>query len=163
MGLFTNFFFPNYALYFFKMCACLDVNVCYVLQEIESRDTSLDDRLLLLVLRALKQAGFPLGIQRETRESVLHQPQRSVKMVRLYDNIFQQADTATYMTPFLSYFCSLKLHALQHKTRIEKCISCLHHKYGLVFLSFSTKYTKMLWGYRMQIFSLKCHDVWSLS
>ncbi|XP_007549170.1 pro-FMRFamide-related neuropeptide FF like [Poecilia formosa] len=44
--------------------------------EIESRDTSPDDRLLLLVLRALKQAGFPLGTQRETRESVLHQPQR---------------------------------------------------------------------------------------
>ncbi|KAM4740722.1 pro-FMRFamide-related neuropeptide FF like [Anableps anableps] len=39
--------------------------------EIESRDNSFDDRLLASVLRALL-----LGFQRETRESVLHQPQR---------------------------------------------------------------------------------------
>ncbi|XP_047204594.1 pro-FMRFamide-related neuropeptide FF like [Girardinichthys multiradiatus] len=39
--------------------------------EIESRENSLDDRLLDSVLRALL-----LGVQRETRESVLHQPQR---------------------------------------------------------------------------------------
>ncbi|XP_015258176.1 pro-FMRFamide-related neuropeptide FF like [Cyprinodon tularosa] len=39
--------------------------------EIESRDNSLDDRLLASVLRALL-----LEFQRETRESVLHQPQR---------------------------------------------------------------------------------------
>ncbi|XP_061584382.1 pro-FMRFamide-related neuropeptide FF like [Cololabis saira] len=41
------------------------------LLEVENRDKSIDDRLLPSVLRAML-----LGFQRETRESVLHQPQR---------------------------------------------------------------------------------------
>lgn len=43
-----------------------------MLQEDETREHSLDNRLLPLVVKALL-----LGFQRETRESVLHQPQRS--------------------------------------------------------------------------------------
>ncbi|XP_072239219.1 pro-FMRFamide-related neuropeptide FF like [Leuresthes tenuis] len=39
--------------------------------ESENRENSIDNRLLASVLRALV-----LGFQRETRESVLHQPQR---------------------------------------------------------------------------------------
>uniref|UniRef100_A0A672IBG3 Neuropeptide FF-amide peptide precursor like n=1 Tax=Salarias fasciatus TaxID=181472 RepID=A0A672IBG3_SALFA len=42
-----------------------------VLNEMENRENSIDERLLASVLRALL-----LGSQRETRNSVLHQPQR---------------------------------------------------------------------------------------
>ncbi|MEQ2190732.1 hypothetical protein XENOCAPTIV_007411 [Xenoophorus captivus] len=64
--------------------------------EIESRENSLDDRLLDSLLRALL-----LGVQRETRESVLHQPQRSVMMVYVSNNIFHQVDTAAYLILFV--------------------------------------------------------------
>ncbi|CAG5979537.1 pro-FMRFamide-related neuropeptide FF like [Menidia menidia] len=46
-------------------------NMVKHLLEGENRDNSIDNRLLASVLRALE-----LGFQRETRESVLHQPQR---------------------------------------------------------------------------------------
>lgn len=46
--------------------------MCVYIQEGEDDNKEIDNRLLPSVLRAML-----LGFQRETRESVLHQPQRS--------------------------------------------------------------------------------------